>query len=97
MPHQRNPVGITAELGDMLVCPCDRGRTVLDEVGPMRLGRQPIIGNHDDEALPRQRAPGKAVTAPLAAVPATAIEEYDDRQPVTLFEVIGCPGRSGNH
>src|SRR3546814_10239267 len=75
MAHQRDPVRVAAQRSDMFVRPRDRCRAVLQKVGPMRLGHQPVIGDDGDEALPRQRASRKAVTAPLAAVPAAAMEE----------------------
>ncbi len=91
MAHQRDPLGIAAKLGDMFMRPRDRRRAVLDKVGPMRLGHQPVIGGHHDKALPRQCPPGEAIAAALAAVPAAAVEENDHGEPVALLEAFGSP------
>src|SRR3546814_7776342 len=88
MAHQRDPVRVAAQRSDMFVRPRDRCRAVLQKVGPMRLGHQPVIGDDGDEALPRQRASRKAVTAPLAAVPAAAMEEDDHGKTIACLGVF---------
>ena len=91
MADQRDPVGIAREAADMPMRPSDRRRAVLQEIGPVRLGRQPIVGNDDDEAFLRQRAAHEAIAFALAAAPAAAIEEDDHRQPVALLRRFGNP------
>ena len=79
MAHDDKPTRIATEFHYMIYGPAHRLGRVINKVREPDLRKDAIIGNDDCEAARRQRRPDKKIVAALAFLPASTIEEDDDR------------------
>ena len=90
MAHQRDPLRIAAEAGNVVVRPADRVGSVLYEGGKAYVRHLAVIGHDHEEALPGEGPPGEGIGLAVPLHPAATVEEHHDRAR-SLAPLFGCP------
>ena len=89
MAGERDPVGIAAELRNVLARPANSLGSILDEGGEADVGHLSIVRDHDGVAAAGKGPPDKRVGVPIALHPASPVKEHDHR--ARLGGLLGRP------